>query len=106
MHTDQNNRTKVQTRGKHTHRSKQQKKCTNKRKTHVQIKIIDQRYIQEEKHIHTEQNKIIKVQTRGKHGHRYKQLNKGTNKRKTQPQIKTIEQRHKQEENTRTDKNN
>jgi hypothetical protein len=64
-------------------------KGTNKKKTHAQIKTIEQRYIQEEN------TRTYK-----------KQKNKGTNKRKTHAHIKTIEQRYKQEENTGTDKNN
>jgi hypothetical protein len=56
-----------------------------KRKTHAEIKTIEQMYKQEED------------------THRYKQPNKGTYKKKTHAQIETIEQRYKQEENTGTD---
>jgi hypothetical protein len=43
-------------------------KCTNKKTTHAQIKIIEQRYIQEE-NTRTDKNKRTKAQTRGKHTH-------------------------------------
>jgi hypothetical protein len=49
-------------------------KGTNKRKTHAQIKTIEQRYIQEE-NTRTYKNNVTKVQTRGIHTHRYKQWN-------------------------------
>jgi hypothetical protein len=45
--TDKNNWTKIQTRGKHTHRYKQLNKSTIKKKTHTQMKTIEQRHIQE-----------------------------------------------------------
>ena len=46
--TEKNNWTKIQTRGKHTHRYKQLNKSTIKKKTHTQIKTIEQRFIREE----------------------------------------------------------
>jgi hypothetical protein len=39
----------------------------NRINTYTEIKIKEQRHIQEDKHIHTYLNKWIKVQTRGKH---------------------------------------
>jgi hypothetical protein len=43
-------------------------KCTNKKTTHAQIKIIEQRYIQEENRC-TDTNNWTNVQTRGIHTH-------------------------------------
>jgi uncharacterized membrane protein len=86
-------------------------KDTNKRKTHAQIKTIEQRYIQEENtlcvcfplvcifvqlflYVRVFSSCLClwtKVLTRRKHTHRWKQLNKDTYKRKTHAQIKTID---------------
>jgi hypothetical protein len=46
---------KVQTRGKHRHRSKQLNKGTYKRKRHAQIKQIEEKYTQEE-NTHTDKD--------------------------------------------------
>jgi hypothetical protein len=44
-------------------------KGSYERKAHVQIKTIEQRYIQEE-NTGTDKNKRTKAHTRGKHAHR------------------------------------